>query len=156
MQTIVLGRAGFVKGVPRLRLTARTIKRGALRGRDNWAMNTTSVIYSTTTELSEAIRGRELSAREVLDAHIAQIERHNPAVNAVVIHDIEKARERARAADDALHAMNRGALCTVFLSHSKMRTRRPECETPLVFRHSTTFRHMTVRWPQGLKPQARS
>lgn len=102
MQTIVLGRAGFVKGVPRLRLTARTIKRGVLRGGDNWAMNTTSVIYSTTTELSEAIRGRELSAREVLDAHIAQIERHNPAVNAVVIHDIEKARERARAADDAL------------------------------------------------------
>ena len=65
-------------------------------------MNTTSAVFSSATELAAAIRSGELSAREVLDAHVAQIERHNEALNAVVIFDLERARELAQAADDAL------------------------------------------------------
>jgi len=38
----------------------------------------------------------------VLDAHLAQIDGRNPALNAVVTIDAERARERARAADDTL------------------------------------------------------
>jgi amidase len=62
----------------------------------------TDMVFSSTIELAAAIRAGQVSAIEVLDAHLAQIERHNPALNAIVIMDIERARARAREADEAL------------------------------------------------------
>jgi amidase len=59
------------------------------------------LVFSTTTELAAAIRTGRASATEALDAHLAQIESHNPALNAIVTMDAEQARTRARAADDA-------------------------------------------------------
>ncbi len=56
----------------------------------------------TATELAKAIRDRSLSAAEVIEAYLAQIEAHNPALNAVVTLDAEGARERAKQADEAL------------------------------------------------------
>jgi amidase len=53
-------------------------------------------------ELSRKIAGRELSAVEALDAHLARIERRNPELNAVVSLDNEAARRQAEAADIAL------------------------------------------------------
>lgn len=41
-------------------------------------------LQMTATELSAAIRAREISCREVMQAHLEQIERHNPAVNAII------------------------------------------------------------------------
>jgi amidase len=60
------------------------------------------IAFSSTIELAAAIRGGSVSAAEVLEAHLAQIERHNPALNAVVILDTGAARERAGAADAAI------------------------------------------------------
>ncbi len=60
------------------------------------------IIFSSATQLAAAIRTGDISATEVLDAHLAQIERHNPALNAIVTLDAEAARARARAADQAL------------------------------------------------------
>ncbi|MDX8441118.1 amidase [Mesorhizobium australafricanum] len=57
--------------------------------------------FSSTIELAAAIAGRKISAVEALGAHLAQIDRHNEAVNAVVILDREGALERARQADAA-------------------------------------------------------
>ena len=37
-----------------------------------------------------------------MDAHLSQIEQHNPALNAVVTLNAEHARDRAREADEAL------------------------------------------------------
>lgn len=60
------------------------------------------LLFSSTTELSAAIQAGEVSSVEVVDAHLKQIERHNPALNAVVTLDAESARKRAQEADAAL------------------------------------------------------
>jgi amidase len=52
-------------------------------------------------EIAGRIRRRELSAREVLDAHLAQIERVNPAVNAIVTLTADRARAQAEMLDRA-------------------------------------------------------
>lgn len=60
------------------------------------------VLSECATELAHRIRTRECSAVEVLEAHLARIERRNPVINAVVTLDAERARDRAEAADEAL------------------------------------------------------
>jgi amidase len=59
-----------------------------------------SVLFSSTTQLAAAIRARDVSATEALEAHLAQIGKHNPALNAVITLDADG--ERAREADEAL------------------------------------------------------
>ena len=56
----------------------------------------------SAVELARLIRAKELSARDVVGAHLAQIERVNPRVNAIVTLVADRAMERARAADEAL------------------------------------------------------
>ncbi|MFL6581163.1 MAG: amidase [Burkholderiales bacterium] len=65
-------------------------------------MNPEELCFLPAYKLARLIRSRELSATEVMDAHIAQIERVNPAVNAIVTFLPEQAREGARALDAAL------------------------------------------------------
>ena len=60
------------------------------------------IAFSSIADLSTAIAARKISAVEALDAHLAQIDRHNGAINAVATLDREGARERARQADAAL------------------------------------------------------
>ncbi len=48
------------------------------------------------------LRRREVSAREVVSAHIARIEAFDPAINAVVTRTFEAALARAASADDAM------------------------------------------------------
>jgi amidase len=59
------------------------------------------IVFSSTTQLATAIRAGQVSAAEVLDAQLAQIDAHNPALNAIVTIDAEKAAARAREADAA-------------------------------------------------------
>ena len=54
------------------------------------------------TELARAIAARAISAVEVMDAHLARIDRVNPAVNAVVTLLPDAARRGAEAADAAV------------------------------------------------------
>ena len=58
--------------------------------------------FETATELVRRIRSREVSVREVMEAHLAQIERVNPKLNAIVTLTAERALEDAAAADRAL------------------------------------------------------
>lgn len=51
-------------------------------------------------DLTDALRRRKVSAREVLAAQLARIDAVNPALNAVVIEDREGAQARAAAADE--------------------------------------------------------
>jgi len=65
-------------------------------------MSDTELCFLTATELATRIRRKEISARAVLAAHLAQIERVNPHVNAIVTLAPEQAQAAAAAADDAL------------------------------------------------------
>jgi amidase len=56
------------------------------------------------TELAALVRRREISARELLEAHLDRIARIDPAVNAIVTLDADGARAAADAADAALAA----------------------------------------------------
>lgn len=61
------------------------------------------ICFMTATEMAERIRRRDLSAREVMEAHLAQIKRVNPVVNAIVTQVPEdEALALADAADAAL------------------------------------------------------
>ena len=53
----------------------------------------------TAGDLARAIAGGEVSARDVVDAHIARIERCNPAINAIVLPRFDEARSEAAEAD---------------------------------------------------------
>lgn len=62
----------------------------------------TPISERSAVDLAAAIRRRELSAREVVEAHIERIERLNPRVNAIVATRLDEAREEADAADRAV------------------------------------------------------
>jgi amidase len=57
--------------------------------------------FMDATELTALMRDGRLAAREVMAAHLAQIERVNPRVNAIVTLRAERAMDEARAADEA-------------------------------------------------------
>ena len=57
---------------------------------------------SSATELAAAIRRREVSCVEVMQAHLARIDAVNPLLNAIVTLDPELGLRGAAAADDAL------------------------------------------------------
>jgi amidase len=60
------------------------------------------LIYASATALARAIRAKEVSATEAVQAYLQRIEAVNPALNAVVQHCAETAQAQARAADAAL------------------------------------------------------
>jgi len=59
-------------------------------------------VYSTAREMVAAVAAKEISARELLDLHLARIAETNPDVNAVVSLDEERARAGAAEADERL------------------------------------------------------
>jgi amidase len=61
------------------------------------------ICFMRATDLAAMIREKKLSAREVMQAHLRQIERVNPKVNAIVtlVHE-DKLMAQARAADDII------------------------------------------------------
>jgi len=62
----------------------------------------TDLALRSATELAQRLRRREVSAQELLQHHLRRVERLNPALNAVVVFDTDKALQRARDADAAL------------------------------------------------------
>jgi amidase len=62
----------------------------------------TALHFRSAADLVHLLEQREISAVELLDHFIARVEQHNPALNAVVATDFERARAAAKAADVAL------------------------------------------------------
>ena len=58
--------------------------------------------FASATRLAGEMRDRRIGCLELLDFFVARAEQYNPALNAVVAWQVDRARERARAADAAL------------------------------------------------------
>ena len=67
-------------------------------------MTTTMTIdcFSSARDMLAAVRSKEISARELMELHLERIDRVNPAINAIVSLDADKARAGALAADERL------------------------------------------------------
>ncbi|RBY92744.1 amidase [Blastococcus sp. TF02A-30] len=65
---------------------------------------TDDLCFRPATELAALLRAKEVSARELLDAHLDRMDRVGDRVNAVVTRDDDAARAAADAADAALAA----------------------------------------------------
>ncbi|HEY2638418.1 MAG TPA: amidase [Streptosporangiaceae bacterium] len=62
----------------------------------------TDLCMQDAVAIAGMLRRREVSAREVVQAHIARVEAFDPAINAIVTRTFEVALDRAVAADDAI------------------------------------------------------
>ncbi len=83
----------------------------------------TEICTLSAVELARLIRAKELSARDVVGAHLTQIERINPGVNAIVTLVAEQAMERARVADeDFAHGREIGPLHGLPIAHKDLQS----------------------------------
>jgi amidase len=57
--------------------------------------------FSSAIAMLQALRNRQISSVELLDLHLRQIAQHNPALNAIVTPDFDRARRTAEEADAA-------------------------------------------------------
>jgi Asp-tRNA(Asn)/Glu-tRNA(Gln) amidotransferase A subunit family amidase len=62
------------------------------------------IVYGSLIGMAEQVRAGEISPMELLEAHLARIERLNPKLNAFASVDAERARARAKAAEVAAAA----------------------------------------------------
>ncbi len=82
----------------------------------------TDLCYLPATEQRALLRRRAISARELLDASLRQIEAVNPTVNAIVTLDPEGAMAQAQAADDATaRGESLGPLHGLVVAHKDLR-----------------------------------
>ena len=62
----------------------------------------TEPAFRSATALAEAVRARQIGCRELFEHYLGRVERHNPALNAIIVTDLRGARRRADEADAAL------------------------------------------------------
>src|SRR6266446_1786670 len=73
---------------------------GAAAATPLFAAQSSDVCFLTAVEMAGLIRRKKLSAREVMAAHLKQIDRVNRKVNAIVTLIAAQAQENARKADE--------------------------------------------------------
>jgi amidase len=61
-----------------------------------------NIVFATASQLAQMIRDQKVSAVEVVEAYLQQIDKHNKKINAIATLDAEQAIKRAREADQAL------------------------------------------------------
>ena len=83
-------------------------------------MTTTDLCFMTATELAGRIARRDVSVTEVLQAHLAQIERVNPKVNAIVTLTAERALADARLKDSQARGSVTGPLFGLPVAHKDL------------------------------------
>jgi len=95
--------------------------RWTMAGEDESAHAPSDLCFTPATELAAMIRSKKVSAREVMQAHLAQIDRVNPAVNAIVTLVADRAMADAAAADEDLaRGKPRGPLHGLPVAHKDL------------------------------------
>jgi amidase len=108
---------------PDLRVTRREAAQllGVAAATQLLGASSPDICFLTATEMAELIRRKKLSARETLDAHLKQIDRVNPQVNAIVTLVAEQAVDNARRADEAqAHGAVLGPLHGLPIAHKDL------------------------------------
>lgn len=83
--------------------------------------DTQDLVELTAVEQRRLIATRQVSASELLDAHLVRIAAVNPAVNAVISLDAEIGRARARAVDEVIaHGDDPGPLAGLVTAHKDL------------------------------------
>lgn len=57
------------------------------------------ILFQPAVKTLNSLLKKEVSAEEVLNQHLAQIERVNPKINAIVQQDLDVALQKAKQAD---------------------------------------------------------
>ena len=107
------------------------------------------LIFASATALAKAIRAKEVSSREVVDAYLQRIEAVNPRLNAVVQVAADAARDEARAADSALaRGEIKGPLHVSYWIDAQHRIRKvTEVETVAGQHVTTTIVYTAINQP---------
>lgn len=66
--------------------------------------------FASATDLLAALRAGRVTSTELTELYVRRIERHDGRLNAVVVRDFDRARQQARAADEAAGRGAAGAL----------------------------------------------
>ncbi|MEM8779450.1 MAG: amidase [Cyanobacteria bacterium P01_G01_bin.49] len=61
-----------------------------------------NLVFAPAYQLAQMIRDKSVSTKEVLDAYLEQIHKHNPRLNAIATLDEKQAKKRAIEADEAI------------------------------------------------------
>ena len=77
------------------------------------------IVTLGAVEMAAQIRAGHLSARDVMQAHLARIEAVNPKVNAIVTLHAEQAMAASLAADEAQARASRSGRCTACRSRTR-------------------------------------
>ena len=84
-------------------------------------MTSTEICFMTAVEMIDCLHSGDLSVRQIISAHLTQIERVNPQVNAIVTLLPEKAMKQAAAADEAIyHGKDLGKLHGLPIAHKDL------------------------------------
>jgi amidase len=91
-----LTRRGVLAGLAAMLAKAASTPMNAIAGGEPL------LTYRSATDLVQALRARQISARELMNATIRRIEALDPKINAIVVRDFDRARTEADAADASL------------------------------------------------------
>jgi len=84
-------------------------------------MSSQEICFMTAVEMVNCLRSGDLSAREIMVAHLDQIKRINPKVNAIVTLRAEEAMKQAAVADEAIvHRKEVGPLHGLPIAHKDL------------------------------------
>lgn len=61
-----------------------------------------NLVFTPAYQLARMIRDKTVSTKEVLEAYLEQIKKHNPQLNAIATLDEAGAKKRAIEADEAI------------------------------------------------------
>lgn len=89
---LMLGLSLFCAGVCPFTQAAETAKTAMPQG---------DLVFLPAFQMAEMIRTGKITSSEAVEAYLAQIEKHNRKLNAIVMLDVAGARKRAREADEA-------------------------------------------------------